>query len=296
MGWIRLGAPALAALFMVAWPAHGDEPLPTGMAAAKPASQGSTEVVKAGFQAAAKPKQDKDASEAQVTAGGLIAEGNSEQLALTGAGKLRIRRGKSQYKASAAANFARSSLKDHPEQGMQTTVENLQGILRYDYFFAEDWSAFLSVSGWRDRFQGLDLRLNVDPGVAYYLISQKKQQLWFEGGYDLQYDIRRDAELEAALAQGDRLSKTNVTHSVRLFAGYNNKLNDRVSFATGVEYIQSVQTAHRWRLNWDGSLTSNISGRFSTAVTVSFRYDNAPLPGVRTTDVLTSFNLVYALL
>lgn len=270
--------------------------LPQGASEQKPASEGKTQVANQGFQAAARPGEDKDVSEAQLAAGGLITEGNSKQLALTGAATFKLRRGKSQYSAAAALNFARASSKDTPQQGMQTTVENLQGNARYDYFFAEHWSAFLSVSAWRDRFQGLDLRLNLDPGIAYYLIAEKKQQLWFEGGYDLQYDIRRDAEIEAAAAEGQALAKTDVTHSARLFAGFQNKVNERVGFSTGLEYIQSVETLHKWRLNWNAALTSNIAGRFSTAVTLSLRYDNAPLPGVQTTDILTAFNLVYALM
>ena len=45
----------------------------------------------------------------------------------------------------------------------------------------------------RDRFEGLDLRLDLDPGLAYYFINTKKHRLQGEAGYDFQYDIRRDA-------------------------------------------------------------------------------------------------------
>ncbi len=93
-----------------------------------------------------------------------MASGNSKQIALTSAGKVRIRRDKHQFTGAAAANFARAAAPDAPDQGMQTTVENLQGRVRYDYFFAKHWSLFAAVTGRRDRFQGLDLRLNVDPG------------------------------------------------------------------------------------------------------------------------------------
>ncbi len=266
--------------------------LPEGLNESTPASQGSTDVAKGGFEAAAQAKPgEQNASEASVSAGGMIASGNSRQLALTGAGKLRLRREAHQFSAAAAANLARAASPDQPDQGMQTTVENLQGKLRYDYFFARHWSAFLAVSGRRDRFQGLDLRLNVDPGVAYYFIEEKRNQLWVEGGYDLQYDIRRDEELA-----GTNLSKTDTRHSGRAFAGWDNKVNERVSFSTGVEYIQSVQVAREWRLDWESALTSNIAGNFSSAVTFSLRYDNSPLPGVKKTDLLTSFNLVYALM
>ncbi len=132
--------------------------------------------------------------------------------------------------------------------------------------------------------------------MAYYVIDEAKQQLSLEGGYDLQYDIRRDDEIAAALASGEDVKKTEVRHSGRAFAGYENKLNERVSGSLGMEYIQSVQNSTKWRLTWDASLASNIVGKFSTAVTINVRYDHEPLPGVERTDVMTSFNLVYGLL
>ena len=77
----------------------------------------------------------------------MVAAGNSKQMALTSAAKVRVRRDAHQFSGAAAANFARAAAPDNPNQGMQTTVENLQGRLRYDYFFAKHWSLFLGVSG-----------------------------------------------------------------------------------------------------------------------------------------------------
>ena len=244
-------AAVAAGLGLLLWTGQAlADDLPKGLTDAKPASTGSTDVAKEGFEAPAKApeSEDKNASDAQISAGGLIASGNSRQLSLTAAGKLRLRREAHQFSADAATNFARAAAPDHPDQGMQTSVDNLQGRVRYDYFFAKHWSVFLGVSGRRDRFQGLDLRLNVDPGVAYYFIEEKQQQLWLEGGYDLQYDIRRDEALA-----GTGLPKTETRHSGRAFVGWDDKLNERVGFSTGVEYIQSVQTLRKWRLNWDAS-------------------------------------------
>lgn len=280
---------------LLATPAFAQD-LPKGLSDQKPASAGKTDVAKEGFAAATKPEDAKDATNAEISAGGLVAAGNSKQMALTSAAKVRLRREKHQFSAAAAANFARAAAPDNPGQGMQTTVENLQGQVRYDYFFANHWSAFAAVTGRRDRFQGLDLRMNVDPGVAYYLIDEAQQQLRLEAGYDLQYDVRRDDAIAAALANGEDVKKTEVRHSGRAYMGYDNKLNERVTGSLGLEYIQSVQDSAKWRMNWDASLASNIVGKFSTAVTLSVRYDHEPLPGVERTDVLTSFNLVYGLL
>lgn len=272
----------------------GAQPLPEGTRKTDAASAGKTDVAESKFAGAEKAVDDKDGENAEVSAGGLITSGNARQLALTASSKGKLRRGRSQLSGAAAINYAEAAA--DRSSGLETTVENLQGKLRYDFFFAEQWAAFLGVSARRDRFQGLDLRLNIDPGLAYYLIDEEKHQLWFEGGYDLQYDVRRDENLAEAAAAGEDLDKTEVRHSVRTFAGYDNQVNERVSFSTGIEYIQSVQKLETWRLGWDSSLKSNIAGSFSTAVVLVVAYDNDPLPNIEELDITTSFNLVYTLL
>jgi putative salt-induced outer membrane protein len=157
-------------------------------------------------------------------------------------------------------------------------------------------SLFLALSGRRDRFQGLDLRLNLDPGVAYSFVTQVKQRLWGEFGYDLQYDVRRDSFIDAALADdGTVVDKTNARHSGRAFAGYRNALNEHVAFDTGVEFLLGIPETENWRLNWDAGLTAALAGRFSLGTTFSLRYDHNPLPGVETSDTVTALNLLYQL-
>jgi putative salt-induced outer membrane protein len=215
-------------------------------------------------------------------------------FALTGSSQLRIRREANQFVNALAANVSRSA--PQPDEGMQTTVENYQGKVRYDRFVGANLAPFLAVSARRDRFQGLDLRLNVDPGLAYYLIDEEKEQLTVELGYDLQYDVRRDENLEEAAADGIELDKTDVRHSVRAFSGYQVTLNEAVTFATGLEYLQGLPETDYWRLNWDASVNSTLHGALSIATTFSLRYDNHPLPGIEKTDAVTALSLVYQLL
>jgi len=259
------------------------------------ATSGSTDVATSGFEKAETAAADaKDATELQVSAGGLASAGNSRSMAATTAGKFRVRRAENQFGAALAANYARST--PNKDSGLQTTVENYQGKVRYDRFLAGSFAVFGAASARHDRFQGLELRLNFDPGVAYYFIDEGKQQLWSELGYDLQYDIRRDEARTAALAQGVYLGKTVTRHSGRLFVGYANALSDAVTVATGLEYLQALSKSENYRLNWDGSLNSAVGKGFSIATAVSLRYDHNPLPNVQRTDVVTSISLVYHLL
>jgi putative salt-induced outer membrane protein len=282
-------------LLLSSRPCRADEPLPSSLVTSSQASSGSTDVATSGFEKADKPPAEtKDASELQLSAGGLASAGNSRSLAATSAGKFRLRRGSNQIGAALAANYAQSAAAKG--EGLQTTVENLQGKLRYDRFLAGSLAMFGALSVRHDRFQGLDLRLNLDPGVEYYLIDQGKQQLWSELGYDLQYDVRTAAARAAALAKRVYLAKAITRHSARLFAGYSNALSDAVTVATSLEYLQGLAEAKNYRLNWDGSVNSDAGKGFSIATSVSVRYDHNPLPEIEKTDVLTSVSLVYHLL
>jgi putative salt-induced outer membrane protein YdiY len=268
---------------------------PAGVMKHDAASSGTSDVATDGFASTTTDKKDaNDVTEAKIQAGGLSASGNSRSLALTSLGTVRARRGANEFSAAAAANYGRSAAK--PSDPVETTIENYQGKVRYDRFVSDPLAVFTSLSARRDRFQGLDLRLNLDPGLAYYFIQNPKHQLWAEAGYDLQYDIRRDSAIADALVAGTVLVKAKTRHSARLFAGYQNSLNDAVTFNTGLEYLQGLPETQFWRFNWDVGLTAAIATKFSLATTFSLRYDNQPLIGIKSTDTITAVNLVYQLL
>jgi putative salt-induced outer membrane protein len=286
-------------------PAFAQDPSPPkGLLQQAPATGGSTEVAKEGFQTAAErlaAEESKDATTLKLTVGGFLSQGNSRSIAATGAVDYFIRRRTSALSALAAANYGRSA----PANGdpYETTVNNYQARLRYDYFFATSVAAFFNVSGRRDEFQGLDLRLNLSPGFAYYFIDEKGERLWGELGYDFQYDLRSDDFRDEAAAEGLAqtppvvvdIEKSEVRHNARLFAGYDNQLSDAVKFAAGLEYLQNVTKATNARINFDAALTSQINQDFSVAMTVSLKYDNNPLPGIEKTDLITALNLVYTM-
>lgn len=296
---------AIAALLAFEGTALADDPptLPTETVKASAATTGKTDVAKSGFATGALPGADdpKHATEASIQAGGLFSAGNARTIALTTAGKFRLRREEHQFTAAASANFARAGKSGTP---VETTVENYQGLARYDYFVLDPLAVFLQSSARRDRFQGLDLRLNIDPGAAYYFVNTKKQSLRAELGYDLQHDIRRDASRTiAAPAPTDGspqppptvLDKTQTLHNVRSFLGYENKLYEGVGFVTSFEYLQNVSDLGTYRLIFDVGLKTNISTNLAIATTYTMRFENKPLPKVEKTNSIASINLVYTL-
>lgn len=277
---------------------------PTGIE--DPTKVGTTELAEQGKFAtsAGVGEEAENATEAEIAAGGVVASGNARSLQGTVNARVRVRRDRHEFRSAAAGNYGRAAA--DAVSTIETTVLNLQGMARYDYFFAKRWSAFLMTTARHDRFQGLDLRLNVDPGVAFYAVAKPKHRLWFEAGYDFQYDQRRDeaifvteevdANADGAI-EADEITTTQIAdkrqlnHAARLFAGYTNLLSERVSFDTGLEYLQSVIVAQRLRVNWINALSVQLADRFGLAVTFTLRYENQPLPQVEKLDTMTAIQL-----
>lgn len=261
---------------------------------ANTATKGNTEIAKGGFVGGGERKEDDPTyvNDVNLSAGGMFASGNARTVALTSVLKTRVRRDDHQFSGAAAINYGRAGKKG---QEIDSTVENYQGLLRYDYFITTDISLFLQSSARRDKFQGLDLRLNIDPGVAYYFINEKIHRLWGEIGYDLQYDIRRDQDRVQKDPTLPQLDKTQTLHNARLFLGYENKLRKEVSIISSIEYLQNFADFGTYRLIGDIGLKSNVADRLALATTYTARYENKPLPNITELDSIASFNLVYSL-
>ncbi|WAS95572.1 DUF481 domain-containing protein [Nannocystis punicea] len=317
-------------------PAPAPAPAPTGTAAAAgpraagtvgaqaPASTGATNLDENKF-ATTGTSEPMDATEAEISAGGLFTSGNARSAALTGGGRFRIRRKIHEFQAQLVGNYAQAAIRqpDGARTG-QLTAGNVQGRVRYDVYFHPRVTFFTMLTARFDPFLGLNMRMRVDPGFAFYMVNQPKHRLWAEVGYDFLYDqrrVRRGADNSQCPA-GTTLvldvpnttsamptcaARPSVaTHSGRIFLGYSNLLSEYVTFTTGIEYIQAfapfrsnpVETdggkarAKSW-VNWDVALTTALGKRFAFATSFTLRYDNAPLPGIKKLDTITSFSLVF---
>jgi hypothetical protein len=252
---------------------------------------------------AAPEKEDKlDATSATLSAGGMLTTGNARLFALTGSGAFETRFSNNGIGASLVGNYGEGA---PPGEPMETSAQSLQGRVRYDRYLVERLSLFLINTGRHDRFQGLDFRYNLDPGVKYLLVQQPATKLWVEAGYDFQYDVRRNEArtvldgdgnpvLDPASGLPQRLDKTEVDHSARLFAGHSHAFNDAVTLALGVEYLQSFVESERSRLNFDALFAAKVAGGLAVGFGFNARYDNAPLPEKRELDTTSTLTLIYS--
>ena len=301
---IAIVAITTASLAFVSSAAATEPAIPEGTATQDPVSSGTQELDGQGTfgSAAEKPEEAGDALEWDLSFGALIATGNARLRSLNGGTNFLLRRGRHQLSASLLGNYGQAAPDPNPDTSLELTVGNVQGRARYDLFLSDHWSLFGMVTARHDPFQFLDLRLNVDPGAAWYVVNTPKERIVLEAGYDFQYDVRNDeavvrddAGMEVLDADGAvmPLPGTRVTHAVRLAGSYANTLNEAVTFRTNLEYLQSVQEALRWRLNWDVGVAATLYKSLALATTFTLRIDNDPLPGVRSVDTVTAVSLVY---
>ena len=249
------------------------------------------------------PKIEKplDGTTAAVSAGGVLTTGNSRLLAVSGNGLFETRYDNNAVGVAAVGNYGQGATAG---KAIQVSAENIQGKIRYDRYLIEQASLFLINTGRHDRFQGLTFRYNLDPGFKYVFVNHTSTSFWGEIGYDLQHDIRREdgrAVLDAnmmptfeANGQPILLDKTQTDHSSRLFAGLKHAFNKEVTFATGVEYLQSFVDSTRNRINFDALIAANIGAGFAFGFGFSARYDHDPLPGKEKLDTSSTVSLIFA--
>jgi hypothetical protein len=276
-------------------------------------------------------KPATDGTTATLSAGGQLATGNSNLLAGTVNGSVDHRVGYNEVGASILGSYGQST----PVGGQWAveTVGNFQGKIRYDRYVSDPAAFFLIVTGRNDRFQGLNFRLNLDPGFKYLFVKTAQSSFWAEVGYDFQFDARRSDSLAITSPTGpasaaepvpvagctptdpnfavsgniapcaqDMLAQTQIYHSARVFTGFRHAFNKDVTFGGGIEYLQSLGAVNSGvagdvydsRLNIDALFAAKVSGGLSVGLGIHAAYDRYPLPGKKDLDTATTFTLIYS--
>ncbi|HEX7478327.1 MAG TPA: DUF481 domain-containing protein [Polyangiales bacterium] len=289
-GQRRAGTQILIVLAIACGNAQLVDAQSSGVLGAPPPDAAALVTAPKGAADAPKIENPEDGTTASLSAGGQQATGNSRLLAGTLNSAAETRWSNNGLGGSLVGNYGRSG-----PQGskMVTTAENIQGRVRYDRYLIEQASVFLINTGRHDRFQGIQLRYNLDPGFKYLFISDTATTLWAEAGYDLQYDVRRE---DARMPAGSTtlLDKTATDHSGRAYGGVKHAFNPDVALSSGIELMQSFVHGDHTRVNFDALLTATVGSGFSFGLGFGARYDAAPLPGKRDLDTSTTVSVIYS--
>lgn len=256
-------------------------------------------------------EEQKDITSFTAAAGGQWSTGNSRTLAGTGSVDFVMRRSVHEFTAAAMGNIGATApegpVTDESED-LPPHVLNARKLafgLRYDWHFHNRWSALIMVDGLNDKFQAVDFRLNVIPGVAFHLLNAENHKLWFGLGYDFEFEVRNEealaearmlaaANMDSAEVTGDLTTRTLPPyHSARLYVSYLNNLNKALTFTAKFGYLHNLHGNFGFRLHGETGLATQISTHFSMAVNFMIHYDSKPTYTVAPLDTLTTFQLVF---
>ena len=279
----------------------------------------------------AENKHVDDSTAVAVNAGAQFVTGNSRLIAITGGGKIEMRRGDNGFGAALVGNYAEAYTAPVAPATNGTwadTVRNVQGKLRYDRFFGPNFSGFLQLTGTHDAFQATAFRLNVDPGVKYLFVNKDKTKFWGEIGYDFEFDDNyTDSDGYEQAGAGGKVTdanglpfviiQTNTMQSARAYLGFRHAFNKEVAFSAGLEYLQGfggsgdglpnlppLQTdltvtrvkldLVRSRLNFDALFTASLGHGLALGAGFTAKYNSNPLPGKDNLDTTTTLTLIFA--
>lgn len=218
-----------------------------------------------------------------LTASSALTYGNARTLAINLGADLVVRLDQHALTAQLAWVYGLASLRDPMTNEFGDWVDstnNLTWRLRYDLFLTRDDALFLVHRGRRDPFAALRPRLGFQLGYARSLFREDKHRLWVEVGYDFTYDRFGSRPLPVGTDQaGMPIESTDRTlHSLRLFLGYENRLNEVLTYVTGFEGLMRFDRPEHWRFEWINQLRSKLADWLQISLDLTGRLDSLP-PG-----------------
>lgn len=247
--------------------------------------------------AAVETPEDETIVDFQWSGGVNLATGNSRSFAATTSLSFNLKEGPHvlDYQTLLNLGYAvsqdeapRASLGDTFNEDNRNAL-NIIGRLRYDNFITEDDAVFAAIWGRHDPFAGLDFRLQAQVGYLRNFYRQEKVRIWGEVGYDATIDWQRPESVDDANPVDQ--------HSGRLFLGYDNQINEVLTYRSGIEYLLEFADPENSRIFWTNALGSKVNEVLTLALNFTLIFDNQPVgagtPQVRDkVDTITAFTFV----
>jgi hypothetical protein len=215
-----------------------------------------------------------------LTAGASGTYGNARNIAFNLAANFQLRQGQHAFLAEASWLYGLAATRD-PAAPMpnafgpaQENTNNFNARLRYDFFITPEDAVFAVVKLRYDPFARLEPRFQGQVGYMRNLLREENHRAWIEAGYDVTYDNFG----EVLDLGGGTLSNDRTLHSLRLFFGYDNHINEVLTYATGFEALMRFDRPEHWRFEWTNQFRSKIEEWLQISLDIIGRFDALP-PG-----------------
>ncbi len=218
------------------------------------------------------PTVKKTSWKANMTLGLVWVAGNAESLGLSGTGLVSAHRGDDEWTLTGGGAYVRTGLskfgKGGPITSEDTSAANWFVKGRYDRYFLERNTGYVSFQGSGDRPAGFIYRLEPQVGYARLFVKSQHQLLRGELGYDYTYEHRVPQPMGA---------ERNVDyHSGRFFLYYENKFTQYAALTEGVELLEAFNRLEAFRVNSITTLSSAIYKNVSLKLNFTLHFNNDP--------------------
>jgi putative salt-induced outer membrane protein YdiY len=234
----------------------------------------------------------QDITSLNLSAGGAMATGNTGSYLILAGGDFRLVRQPHALTINAAFAYGEArTVPNDNESPLEPTVRNINAKAKYDLFLDQMDALFIATGFRWDPFAGLAHRNSGQIGYGRYFIAEAKHRFWVEVGYDLTGTKYMQVPNKPA---PDKSS--DIVHSARAFLGYENQLNEAVTYLGGIEGLIDVEKPGASRLNWDNALRSTLSNAFKLELRFRLAYDAQPVSNAKKLDTATAISLLYSLI
>jgi len=208
-----------------------------------------------------------------VVAGGSMASGNTDSRGVNSSAMLQFRADHHRGTIRAKGNYN--------ETNDVIDVQNASGSLKYDYFLSKKLFNYGQVLIEHDKFQDLDLRYTVGPGLGYQFIESSSISLFAEAGISYVNENRE-------------VSANQDYTSGRWSMGFDwQMIPDRLKFFHFHEGYVRLEDANDFFLRSQQGFRLPLANDFYATLEFDYDYNNRPAPGKKNSDRRYIFGLTY---
>ncbi|HZI31138.1 MAG TPA: DUF481 domain-containing protein, partial [Candidatus Binatia bacterium] len=201
--------------------------------------------------------------ESSVSAGLTLTRGNSHTLLYEGDIQTAKKTPDNEYSLGAGGAYG--------GQGSQTDVNNYHAYGQWNHLFNERLYDYVRAEAKRDVVADLDYRVNIGPGIGYYLIKGTNTTLATEAGAGYQYEHLDD--------------EFNSFATFRLAENFEHKFNARARFWQKLEWVPQVDEVDNYLVNFEVGIETGITKSLSLRTYLVDNYATQPAPGRLKNDV-----------
>jgi putative salt-induced outer membrane protein len=213
--------------------------------------------------------------ESSVSLGLTLTRGNSHTLLYSGTYQTEKKTPENEYKLGISGAYG--------SQNSQENVNNYGGYGQWNHLFSDRFYGYARVDVLRDIIADIDYRVNIGPGVGYYLIKSASTTFSVEAGAGETFERLGETSLVG----------TNYVHSyenqsfatIRFADNFEHKFNDRARIWQKCEVLPQIDKLQNYVVNFEIGVEASIVKSLALKTYLDDMYQSEPAAGRYRNDV-----------